>query len=67
MIAEAHPYTFLYEELRPQVIDERVALVGRSPAGKELISKLQTPPSGDTFKFFTQWRKFASVPSYSEQ
>jgi ABC-type transport system substrate-binding protein len=66
MIAAADPYTFLYEEVRPLVIDERVARA-RSENGRQLITKLETPPSGDTFRFFTQWRKFADVPTYSEQ
>jgi ABC-type transport system substrate-binding protein len=67
MVAEAHAYTFLYEEVRPLVIDKRVARVQPSAGGKELISRLETPPSGDTLRFLTQWRKFATLPAYSEQ
>jgi ABC-type transport system substrate-binding protein len=67
MIVELQPYTFLYEPVRPLVIDRRVALVDFTPDGRELISKLRTPPSGDTFLYLPRWRKLASTPVYSEQ
>jgi ABC-type transport system substrate-binding protein len=66
-IFELAPMTFLYEPRRPLVVDRRVAVVEHTPDGKELITKLRMPRSGDSFLFFTKWRKLASTPVFSEQ
>jgi len=62
VIAEDQPYTFLYEPLRPHVFDKRIVRVKRDAAGAEQFEKLRTPPSGDVFQFFQEWRKLPSVP-----
>ncbi|HKY41128.1 MAG TPA: ABC transporter substrate-binding protein [Polyangiaceae bacterium] len=67
MIADAQPTTFLYEPLRPLVIDKRIAFLEHAASGQQLIRRLQSPPSGDTFRFLPLWRKFSGVPTYSEQ
>jgi len=67
IIAEDQPYTFLYEPLKPQVFDKRIAIVNRSPEGRETIEKIKTPPSGSVLQFFNKWRKFPDVPQYSAQ
>jgi ABC-type transport system substrate-binding protein len=67
LIADAQPLTFLYEPQQPKVIDKRIARIKRDASGQEHVLRLETPPSGDTFRFLTEWRKFASVPTYSEQ
>lgn len=67
MIAELQPITYLYEPVRPLVVDKRVALIERAADGKELIAKLRTPASGDSFLFLTKWRKLASPAVFSEQ
>jgi hypothetical protein len=67
IIAEDQPYTFLYEPLRPQVFDKRIAILNRSQDGHESIEKIKTPPSGSVLQFFNKWRKFPDVPQYSAQ
>lgn len=62
VVAADQPYTFLYEPIRPVVIDRRVARVRREPDGSESLEKLRTPPSGEVFHFFREWRKQKSVP-----
>jgi ABC-type transport system substrate-binding protein len=62
VIADDQPYTFLYEPLRTYVFDKRIARVKRQPGGGEQLEPLRTPPSGEVFQFFREWRKFASVP-----
>jgi len=67
IIAEDQPYTFLYEPLKPQVFDKRIAIVNRAADGRESIEKIRTPPSGSVLQFFNKWRKFPSVPQYAAQ
>jgi ABC-type transport system substrate-binding protein len=62
VIAEDQPYTFLYEPLKPQVFDKRIAILNRDADGRESIERLKTPPSGNVLQFFNKWRKFADVP-----
>ncbi len=66
-IAEDQPYTFLYELLRPVVLDKRIARVLPSPDGRERIGKIETIPSNSIDTLITQWRKLSSVPEYSAQ
>ena len=66
-IAEDQPYTFLYEPLKPVVLDKRIARVLRSADGRESVKKIETAPSGSIDQFFTQWRKLSAVPEYSAQ
>ena len=66
-IAADQPYTFLYEPLRPIVLDKRIVRVLRGAGGKELYKKIETPPSGSVEQFFSQWRKLRSTPEYAAQ
>lgn len=63
-IAEDSPYAFLYERLIPYVFDRRIANVTTDAEGKEQISKLKTPPSGEVFHSFREWRKLSHVPEH---
>jgi len=67
IIAEQQPYTFLYEPLKPTVLDKRIALVERTPDGKELIKKIEVPPSGAAFYHFYKFRKLREVPQFASQ
>ena len=67
VIAEDQPYTFLYEPLKPQVFDKRIAILNRSADGRESIERIKTPPSGSVLQFFNKWRKFSDVPQPSAQ
>ncbi len=62
LIAEDHPYTFLYERLTPYVFDKRIAVAKTEPAGGERLEKLRTPPSGEVFHSFREWRKVSAWP-----
>jgi ABC-type transport system substrate-binding protein len=64
VIAEDQPYTFLYERLLPYVFDKRIVSAQREPGGAEHFEKLATPPSGEVFHFFRDWRKLPSVPEH---
>jgi ABC-type transport system substrate-binding protein len=66
LIAEAQPITYLFEPVRPLVIDKRIVRIERAPDGRELVRKLETPPSGDAFLWLHQWRKLGGAPTYSE-
>lgn len=67
MIAADQPYTFLYEPLRPIVLDKRIVRVLRGPDGKEQYKKIETPLSGSVEQFFSQWRKLRTTPEYAAQ
>jgi ABC-type transport system substrate-binding protein len=67
VIAEDQPYTFLYEPLKPVVLDKRIVRVLRMPDGREQIKKIETTRSGAIDEFFPQWRKLSAVPEYSAQ
>jgi ABC-type transport system substrate-binding protein len=62
VVAEDQPYTFLYERLTPYVFDKRIAIARHDLHGAEHAEKLTTPPSGEVFHFFKDWRKFSQVP-----
>lgn len=62
LIADEQPYTFLYEPHQPKVLDKRIAIVRRDAGGGERFEKIRTPPSGDVFQFFDDWRKLNSPP-----
>jgi ABC-type transport system substrate-binding protein len=67
VIAEDQPYTFLYEPLKPIVLDKRIVRVLKTPDGKEQIKKIESPPSGAIDQFFSQWRKLSQEPTYAVQ
>jgi ABC-type transport system substrate-binding protein len=67
IIAEEQPYTFLYEPLKPTVLDKRIAIVERGPDGREQVRKIQVPPSGAAFYHFYKFRKFTEVPQPTAQ
>jgi ABC-type transport system substrate-binding protein len=66
-IAEDQPCTFLYELLRPVVLDKRIARVLPGPDGRERIEKIETINSASIDTLITQWRKLSTVPEYSAQ
>jgi ABC-type transport system substrate-binding protein len=66
-VAEDQPCTFLYEPVKPVVLDKRIARVFRTPDGREEIQRIETAPSGAIDRFFRQWRKLSTVPEYSAQ
>ncbi|MET0793453.1 MAG: peptide-binding protein [Polyangiaceae bacterium] len=66
-IAEDQPYTFLYEALRPVVLDKRIARVVRTAGGQEKVEKIETIPSGSIDQLITEWRKLSAVPEYSAE
>jgi hypothetical protein len=57
VIARDQPYTFIYEPLRTYALDRRIVREKRLPDGKAVQEELRTPPSGDLFRFLTEWRK----------
>lgn len=61
LLARDQPTTFLYEPRRPIVLDKRVARVERLADGRSVRHELATPPGGDVFNQFSQWRKFSSA------
>ena len=67
VIAADQPYTFLYEPLKPVVLDKRIVRVLEGPDGHEVFKKIETPPSGAVEQFFRQWRKVSTVPELSPQ
>jgi ABC-type transport system substrate-binding protein len=67
LIAADQPYTFLYEPLRPIVLDKRIVRVLHGPDGKEQYKKIETPPSGAVEQFISQWRKLRTAPEYAAQ
>jgi ABC-type transport system substrate-binding protein len=66
-IAEDQPYTFLYEEFRPVVLDKRIARVVPGPGGRETIAKIEAIPSSSIDQLIAQWRKLSTVPEFSAQ
>jgi len=63
VIAEDQPYTFLYEPLKPIVLDKRIVRVLKTADGKEQYKKIEPLPSGAIDQYFTQWRKLERVPA----
>lgn len=66
-IAEDQPYTFLFEEFRPVVLDKRIARVLPGPGGGERIEKIEPIPSSSIDQLITQWRKLSTVPEFSAE
>ncbi|HVY28872.1 MAG TPA: ABC transporter substrate-binding protein [Polyangiaceae bacterium] len=62
LIAEDHPYTFIYERQVPYVYDRRTAIVERDAQGVEHPKEIEVPPSGDVLHSFRTWRKFSNAP-----
>ncbi|MFO7179467.1 MAG: peptide-binding protein [Pseudomonadota bacterium] len=65
-IAEDQPYTFLYEPLRPYVLDRRIVVVNRKADGSEAYAPIEPTPSGQVDYYFERWRKLPSVPEFSQ-
>lgn len=65
-IAEDQPYTFLYEPLRPYVLDRRIVVVNRKPDGSEGYEPIRPTPSGQIDYYFERWRKLPSVPEFAQ-
>jgi hypothetical protein len=62
MVAEDSPYAFLFERLVPYAFDQRIANVTTDANGREQTRKLETPPSGEVFHSFREWRKLSQAP-----
>jgi ABC-type transport system substrate-binding protein len=62
VIAEDQPYAFLYERLVPYVFDKRIMVAKQQPDGGEQLEALSTPPSGEVFHSFREWRKISALP-----
>jgi ABC-type transport system substrate-binding protein len=67
IIAQEQPYTFLYEPLKPVVLDKRIAVIDRTPDGRELIKKVEPTPSGSVMFHFLKWRKLRDVSQFSPE
>jgi ABC-type transport system substrate-binding protein len=67
IIAQEQPYTFLYEPLKPVVLDKRIAVIDRTPDGRELVKKVEPTPSGSVMFHFLKWRKLRDVSQFSPQ
>lgn len=67
VIAEDQPYTFLYEPLKPIVLDKRVVRVRHTAAGQEKLEKIRTPLAGDVDQSLTEWRKLSTIPHLAAQ
>ncbi len=63
LIAEDQPYTFLYEPLKPIVLDKRIVRVLKAPDGTEQFKKIEPVASGAIDQYFSQWRKLEQVPA----
>jgi ABC-type transport system substrate-binding protein len=67
VIAEDQPYTFLYEPLKPIVLDKRIVRVRRTQGGEEKLEKIQTPLSGNVDQSLAEWRKLRTARELSPQ
>ena len=67
VIAEDQPYTFLYEPLKPIVLDKRIVRVRRAADGTEKLEKITTPASGDVDQSTREWRKLSVTPHLAAQ
>ncbi len=67
LIAEDQPYTFLYEPLKPQVFDKRIAIVEHDANGNEKVQRIKTLAAGSVLQLLPKWRKFSDVPQYAAQ
>jgi ABC-type transport system substrate-binding protein len=57
LLAHDQPYTFVYEPLRSFALDRRITHHKRLPDGRVVEEELRTPPSGDLFRFLSDWHK----------
>jgi ABC-type transport system substrate-binding protein len=57
VIARDQPYTFIYEPLRTFVLDRRIERHRPLADGRVAVEPVRTPPSGDLFRFMSEWRK----------
>jgi ABC-type transport system substrate-binding protein len=67
VIAEDQPYTFLYEPLKPIVLDKRLVRVRHTAEGREQLEKISTPPVGDVDQSMPEWRKLSTTPNLAVQ
>jgi peptide/nickel transport system substrate-binding protein len=65
LIAEAQPYTFLYEPTEPIVLDKRIAQVEHQADGREAYRKVELTSTGEIDYHFREWRKVAEEPQYA--
>jgi ABC-type transport system substrate-binding protein len=66
VIARDQPYTFMYEPLVPNVLDKRLAIIDRTPDGREVVRPIKTLPSGEIAYYFDKWRKLPDAPVFAE-
>jgi ABC-type transport system substrate-binding protein len=59
LAARDQPVTYLYEPSRPVVIDKRILRLEPRPDGSVVEHRLETPPGGDLFYYFSEWRKLS--------
>ncbi|MEP7053012.1 MAG: ABC transporter substrate-binding protein [Pseudomonadota bacterium] len=67
VIAEDQPYTFLFEPLKPIVLDKRIVRVRHTAGGAEQLAKITAPPVGDVDQSMTEWRKLSATPHLAAQ
>jgi ABC-type transport system substrate-binding protein len=62
IIARDQPYTFLYVAKSTQVLDKKIAMVGKDENGKETYVKIYSTKDGRIQYYFNKWKKFATTP-----
>ncbi len=67
IIADEQPYTFLYVGKWTAVLDRKIVVMERSPAGEETIKKIAPTKTGNYSFYFNKWIKLAERPVFEAE
>jgi ABC-type transport system substrate-binding protein len=67
IIADEQPYTFLYVSKWTAVLDKKIVLLERLPAGREKIKQITPTKTGNYTFYFNKWIKLAQNPEFATE
>jgi len=67
IIADEQPYTFLYVGKWTAVLDKKIVILERTPAGEENIKKITPTRTGNHTFYFNKWIKLADNPRFGTE
>ncbi|MEW6600202.1 MAG: ABC transporter substrate-binding protein [Nitrospirota bacterium] len=67
IISDEQPYTFLYVGKWTAVLDKKIVILERTPAGEEKIKKITPTKTGSYTFYFNKWIKLAGNPRFDAE
>jgi ABC-type transport system substrate-binding protein len=64
IIADEQPYTFLYVRKWTALLDKKIAILERMPAGEQMVKKITPTKTGSYAFYFNKWIKLAQEPVF---